>query len=98
LPAGAFWLDGLMVKLHAAAAWVTVNVRSAIVSVPLRGPAEFPATLNATVPLPSPDAAPVIESQDAFAVADHAHVGPAVTVTEPLPPPAAIEASDGEML
>jgi hypothetical protein len=88
----------LIEKLHDAAACVTVNGRSAIVIVPLRGPPVLPAALNATVPLPVPDAAPVIEIQDAFAVADQLQPAPAVTLIEPLPPPDAIDASDGERL
>jgi hypothetical protein len=66
--------------------------------VPLRGPPALFAALNATVPLPVPDDPLVREIHEAFALADHAHAVPAVTATEPVPPLAATEASDGEML
>jgi len=97
-PTGALWLVGLIVKLHEAAACVTVNTSSAIVMVPLRGPPELLAALNATVPLPVPDNPLVREIHEAFVLVDHAHAVPAVTATEPVPPLAATEASDGEML
>jgi len=91
-------LDGLIEKLQDAPACVTMNGRSAIVIVPLRGPPVLLAALNATVPLPVPDGPPVIEIHEALALADHVHPLPAVTVTEPLPPPTSIDASDAERL
>jgi len=47
----------------------------------------FGATLNDTVPLPTPLAPPTSVIQSAFDVADHAHVAAdAVTAVEPDPP------------
>jgi len=63
-----------------------VKVWPAIVSVPLRAAALFDATLNATDPLPLPDAALVTVIHGALAVAVHAQPVPAVTATLPLPP------------
>jgi hypothetical protein len=69
------------------AAWVTVNVRSAIVSVPVRAAApEFTPTVNVTLPLPVPDAVRPSVIQESFDTAVQAHAGPVVTDTVPLPP------------
>jgi hypothetical protein len=80
-------------------ACVTVTVWPATVSVFVR-PNRFvlTATLNATVPLPVPLLPDVIEIQDAFGVAVHPHVGPAVTVTLLGPPGAPNEIFNGETL
>jgi hypothetical protein len=73
------------------AACITVNVRPAIVSVPLRAAPPLTATVNVTVPLPvlvAPDVT-VIHSTALAAV--HWHVPAAETVTGvPAPPAAAI--------
>src|SRR4051794_26814644 len=81
-----------MEKVHggAGAACETVNAWPPMVSVPDRAAPVFAATVNATVPLPVPDAPPVTVSQPTFAPAVHAQVGAdAVTVTDPEPPPSA---------
>ena len=71
-----------------AAAWVTVNVAPAIVSVPVRLEATvFAATSNVTEPLPDPLAPPVTVIHAALLVAVHGQ--PVATVTLLLPVPAA---------
>ena len=62
-----------------------MNVRPAIVIVPLRAAPAFAAALNATVPLPLPDAAPVTVNHEAFDTAVQSHDAPVVTVTATLP-------------
>ena len=58
-----------------------------MVSVPLRAVPVLAATLNATVPLPVPDAPLVTVSQGTLAAAVHAHdAAEAVTVVDPVPP------------
>ena len=52
--------------------------------VPVRLLPVFEATVYCTLPLPLPDALPVIEIHDAFGVAVHAHPAGMVTVTVPL--------------
>ena len=70
---------------HGAAAWLTVNVWPATVSVPARGVGSvLAATENCTVPLPVPDAPAVIDSHETLAVADHAQPPTVVTSTEPV--------------
>ena len=54
-----------------AAACVTVNVRPAIVSDPVRDPPVFAATVNATEPLPAPAPPEVIVIHDAPLLAVH---------------------------
>jgi hypothetical protein len=61
-----------------------------MLSVPVREPPLLAATENATLPLPVPVLPLVTLIQPTFDVALHPHVGPAVTVTVPGPPPAAI--------
>ena len=57
------------------------------VSVPERAAPVLAATVNATVPLPVPDAPPVTVSHPAFAVAVQVQVpADAVTATDPAPP------------
>ena len=61
----------------------------ATVSVVLRCDPLFGATLNVTLPLPVPEAPPVIDSQPSADVAVHAQLAPlAVTVAPPFPPSA----------
>jgi hypothetical protein len=69
---------------------VTVNVVPAIVIVPVWAVVvALAAALNATVPLPVPLAPEVTVSHDVLLLtAVQAHVAPAVTVTEPVPPAA----------
>ena len=84
---------GAIVNVHGGggggggAAWVTVNVWPAIVRLPLRAVPVLAAMLNATVPLPVPDAPMVTVSQGTLAAAVHAHdAADAVTVVDPVPP------------
>jgi hypothetical protein len=73
----------------AAASCVTVNVRAATLSVPLRAAPVLAATLKVTVPLPLFVAPDVIVAHDTLLVADHAHPAAATTATGvPAPPPA----------
>jgi hypothetical protein len=62
-----------------------------IVPVRLEGPsagagALFAATVNATAPLPEPDAPLVTVIHDALEAAVHAQPPAVVTATDPLPP------------
>jgi hypothetical protein len=67
---------------------VTVPVRSAVVN----------KTVYVTVPLPEPDAPPVIVIQLALLDAVHAHPdADAVTATDPLPPAASNSLAVGEI-
>ena len=59
-----------------------------MVSVALRAPPVFGATVKATVPLPLPDAPDEIATKVALLVAVHAHPDAAVTGTDPDPPAA----------
>jgi hypothetical protein len=92
-PATMFRLVGVSVKVHPAAACVTVNVCPPIVNVPLRELAlVFAVALNATVPVPLPFAPLVTVSQDVLLLTPvHAHPAAAVTVVDPVPPAAATD-------
>jgi hypothetical protein len=69
------------------AACDTVCVRPAIVSVPVRDEVVvFCATVNDTVPLPTPLAPEFIVIHPTLLVADHAQPAPAVTVTDRVAP------------
>ena len=84
--------------MQGAAAWVTVNVAPAIVSVPVRLEATvLVATLKPTVPLPDPVAPLVTVIQVALLAALHAHPVPAVTVLLPVPPDAVNDWLAGEI-
>ena len=66
-----------------------MNVCPPIVADPLRAGPAFAATLNRTVPLPTPEAPEMIVSQDSLLVAVHVQVAAADTETlNPLDPPA----------
>ena len=80
-------------QLEALADWLTENVCPAIVSEPLRGVGfGFAAALNATVPGPLPLAPLVTVSQEVSLLTPvHAQPVGAVTVVEPVPPPAATD-------
>ena len=67
--------------MQGAAAWLTVNVSPAMVSVPLRAPPVLAATLNPTDPLPLPLAPDVMLIQEALVAAVHAHPLLVVTAT-----------------
>jgi hypothetical protein len=99
-PATTDWLVGEIANVHDAAAWVTVNVRPAMVRVPVRTEVVgLAATLYGTVPFPVPLVAPVSVIQLAFDRADQAQPAPAVTPTLPVVPPEPtdrpVEFSDG---
>jgi hypothetical protein len=86
------------VNVHAAgaaAAWLTVNVKPAIDSVPLRAPPVFAAMLTVTVPLPIPLAPLAIVSHPSVAVAVHEQF--AVTLIVVVPASAATLAEVGEI-
>ena len=75
-----------------AAACVTVNVRPATVSSPVRVAPVFAAAVNPTVPAPLPVAPEVIVSHEAPLEAVHAQSARVVTVTAvPAPPLAPID-------
>jgi hypothetical protein len=73
-------------------ACVTVNSRPAIVMVPERPPPLFPATLNATAPLPLPALPDVTVIQDALLTAVQLQPAALDTVIgEPAPPATPID-------
>jgi hypothetical protein len=76
--------------VQAAAACVTLNVCPPIVSVPVRALVfGLDAALKATVPVPVPLAPLVTVNQDVSLLTPvHVHPAGAVTVVEPVPPPA----------
>jgi hypothetical protein len=95
---GADTVSGLTVKLHVIPDWVTVNVRPAIVAVPIRWvEAVFAATVTLALPLPVPFAPAVIVSQLSPLVAVHPHPLPAVTATTVVSPAAGEVRVDGEI-
>jgi hypothetical protein len=72
---------------------VTVNVCPPIVIVAVRDTVlVLAAALKLTVPLPVPLAPAVTVSHVALLAAVHAQPVPAVTLTEPVPPPLATDA------
>jgi hypothetical protein len=88
--------SGLMPKRQPLA-WVIVNACSPTVTVAVRGGPSDAATLNVTVPGPVPDPPAVIATQVASVRADHEHVAPVVTLTDPEPPLAFIVSAGGVM-
>jgi len=84
--------------VQAVAAWLTVNVRPPIVIVPLRAVVfGFADALNATVPLPLPLAPLVTVSHDVLLLTPvQAQPLGAVTLVDPVPPPAATDRLVGE--
>ena len=84
------------IEYEQLAAWFSVKVWPAIVSVPVRALPEFDATLKVTVPLPVPLLPDVIVSQPALLAAVHGHPDAADTATElPAPPLLPIDCVDG---
>jgi len=80
--------DPVMLNAHAAPAWFTVYDVFAIVSVPLRGVADwFASAAKRASPVP-PDPDEMIESHGALLDEDHWHTDGAVTRTDPDPPAA----------
>jgi hypothetical protein len=78
--------------------WLTVNVRPATVSVPLRAGPVVAATANWTVPFPFRLPAFVIVIHDALLVAVHSHPATVVTATVPEPPVWRTDDESGLML
>jgi hypothetical protein len=64
------------------------------VTVPVRAAPVFAAAVIVTVPLPTPVAPALIDSQDVLVDAVHAHPSAAVTETGAVTPPAAATDSD----
>jgi hypothetical protein len=89
-PATTDWLTGATEYEHGTPACVTVNVRPPTVSVPVRcAVLAFAAALKLTVPLPLPDAPAVTVNQLVLLLtAVHAQPVCAVTLVDPVPPPA----------
>jgi hypothetical protein len=91
--AGAAALAGSIMYVHAGAAatsaCVTVNVRPAIVNVPVRAAPVLAATVNVIDPLPLPVAPEVTVIHGTLLAAVHAHPPAVVTVTGVPAPPAA---------
>jgi hypothetical protein len=86
------------VKVQDAASCVTVKVRPAIVTVPVRGLVlVLTATEYPTLPLPLPEAPEVMVIQDALLVAVHAQPVIPVTATEPVAAAAETVVAPGEM-
>jgi hypothetical protein len=78
-----------IVTTHGVPAWLMVKVLPPIEIVPERAvELGFAATVNDTLPGPSPDAEPVIVIQFALFVAVHVQPTAAVTVMVPLSPSA----------
>ncbi len=87
-------VGGVIVYVHGvgAAAWVTVKVRPAIVSVPARPAPVFAATVKSTEPPPLPVAPDVIVNQGALLVAVQLQPADAeTTICVPAPPAAPID-------
>jgi hypothetical protein len=77
--------------------WLTVNVRPAMVNVPLRAGPVVAATANWTVPFPFRLPALVIVIHEALLVAVHSHPATVVTATVPEPPVFATDDESGLM-
>ena len=82
--AGCVVIDG-----DVQAACVTVTLLPAIITLAVRAPPVLAATLNVTVPLPVPLAPEVIVIHPFVVELDQAQLPPALTVTDPVPPPVA---------
>jgi hypothetical protein len=90
-------VSGITVKAQPVL-WLTVNVRPAIVAVPLRSAPVLAAIDSCTAPLPVPEAPAVTVIQGTFDAAVHAHPFPAVTLTVVDPPAALIPCCSGAMV
>jgi hypothetical protein len=84
------WLEGEIENEHPAGSCVTENVCPPIVSVPLRGLVlALAVALKLTEPLPAPDAPLVTVNHPVSLLTPvHEHPAGAVTLVEPVPPPA----------
>jgi len=77
-------------------AWVTTDVRPAMVSVAVRSDLDLlSAAFMLTTPLPVPEVGLVIDSQFWSDAADHPQSGVVVIVTEPVPSVAAMVCEAG---
>jgi hypothetical protein len=86
-PTAIDWLAGEIEYVQLPAAWLTVNVCPATVSVPLRGDAVgFAVPLKVTMPLADPVVPPLTVSQLVLLVAVQLHPVGEVTFVEPVPP------------
>ena len=86
------------VKVQEAASCVTVKVRPAIVTVPVRGLVLVLAAIEyPTVPVPLPEPPEVMVIQDALLLAVHAQPAAEVTATEPLAAAAETVVAPGEI-
>ncbi len=98
------WLVGAIETEHTGGAvvpaWCTVKVWPAIVSAPVRGVVTvLAATLKVTVPAPLPLGPDETTIHTSLVCAVHAQPAAAVTVIgAPVPPAAANDCSDGEMV
>jgi hypothetical protein len=99
-PAGDVRVAGLMLNEHAGApACVTVNVRPAIVIVPVRCEVlAFAATTTLTLPLPVPVMPELTVSHEALLVVLHVHRLVVVTATTVVSPPAGELRLTGEIV
>jgi hypothetical protein len=96
-PAGTSTEGGVSVNAHGAAACITVNVRPAIATVPVRAAPGLLDTLRVTEPAPMPVAPAATVIHDAVVAAVQLHDAPADTVTAVGPPAAGIDAFDGSI-
>jgi hypothetical protein len=96
-PASALVDVGVIEYVQAAAAWFTLKVCPAMLSVPVREVvAVFALAEKLTVPLPLPEAPAVIVSHDAPLVAVHAQPTAALTPTDPVDAAAPTDADDAD--
>ena len=94
-PAGTDCEGGAMLVLHEPAC-VTVCVWVPMLIVPVRPAPVFAVNVKVTLPLPVPDAPPVIVIQDAVVVAVHPQPPAAETaMADPLPAVAGTDCDDG---
>src|SRR5438034_489245 len=81
-------VEPVIVNAQVAAAWLTVYVVFAIVSVPLRGVGDVLAAAVKRTSDEPPDPDAVIDSHVSLGAAVHTQTAGAVTRTEPAPPAA----------
>ena len=97
-PATTDWLMGLRLNVQLAAAWETVNVWEAIVSVPVRADVfGFGATEKPTDPPPLPLDPLVTVIQPSLLAPVQAHPACVVTLVDPVPPAATTDWLAGEI-
>jgi hypothetical protein len=76
----------------------TANVWFSILIVPVRSAPLLAATLNATVPVPLPEAGAVIVIHESLLFADQLQPTSVVTLMLPVVPPAPTSSDDGEIV